>query len=118
MQMKLIVSVVLCAAFAASAQAADAPPVGNAAAGYNKTFHCVGCHEEPGYRMAYPVIYSVPKLGGQHAQYLSDALHEYKSGARSSTTMQAIAADLTEQDIADLAAYFSGEKNNNGGGEK
>ena len=82
---------------------------GNAAAGKRKSFDCEGCHLEPGYRMAYPVLYDVPKLGGQHATYIVNALHEYQQKQRSSTTMQAIAAGLSEQDIENLAAYFSGK---------
>jgi len=93
-------------AFAASAHAAA---VGDAAAGRIKSFDCAGCHLVPGYRMAYPVVYDVPKLGGQHAAYIVSALHEYQAKQRSSTNMQAIAAGLSEQDILNLAAYFSGK---------
>lgn len=67
---------------------------------------CLGCHGAPGMRNAYPG-YRVPKLGGQHAQYLMDALKGYKEGNRSHPTMRAQAADLTDEDIADIAAYFS-----------
>ena len=62
-----------------------------------------------GYRTAYPEVYTVPKLGGQHAQYIVSALQGYKSGARKNATMRAIASSLSDQDMADLAAYFSGE---------
>ncbi|MHB1949914.1 MAG: c-type cytochrome [Acidiferrobacteraceae bacterium] len=88
---------------------AHAAVAGNPAAGRLKSFDCAGCHLVPGYRMAYPVLYNVPKLGGQHATYIVDALHEYKDKQRSSTTMQAIAAGLSDQDILNLAAYFSGK---------
>lgn len=88
---------------------AHAASVGNPAAGRIKSFDCAGCHLVPGYRIAYPVLYNVPKLGGQHATYIVDALHEYKTKQRSSTTMQAIAAGLSNQDILNLAAYFSGK---------
>lgn len=87
----------------------NAYAAGNAAAGKEKSFDCAGCHLVPGYRMAYPVLYDVPKLGGQHEAYIESALHEYQQKQRSSTTMQAIAAGLSEQDIEDLAAYFSGK---------
>jgi len=50
----------------------------------------------------------VPRLGGQHAAYIVKALSAYKSGARKHPTMNAIASSLTEQDMADLAAYYSG----------
>lgn len=79
---------------------------GNAAAGAQKAWLCAGCHGVPGSRNAYPV-YHVPKLGGQHAQYLIAALKEYKDKQRGHPTMQAIAASLSEQDMADLAAFFS-----------
>jgi cytochrome c553 len=67
---------------------------------------CLGCHGIPGYRNAYP-SYRVPKLGGQHADYIALGLNGYKSQGRPHLTMQAQAADLSEQDMQDLAAYFS-----------
>jgi cytochrome c553 len=91
-------------AFAASAAlAAD----GNAAKGKEKTALCEGCHGIEDYRTAYPAVYHVPKLGGQHAGYMVKALQAYKSGERSHPTMRAIAAGLTDQDMADLAAYYA-----------
>jgi len=80
---------------------------GDPAAGERKASMCAGCHGIPGYRNAYPA-YSVPKLGGQHAQYIVAALKAYQAKSRAHPTMQAIAAGLSEQDMADLAAYFSG----------
>ena len=68
---------------------------------------CAGCHGIPGYRTAYPAVYSVPKLGGQQAAYLEKALQDYKTGARKHPSMRGIAATLSDQDIADLAAYYS-----------
>lgn len=91
----------ICTGTAAQAQ------TGDPAAGASKARLCAGCHGVPDYRNAYPV-YHVPKLGGQHAQYLISALHEYKQKQRAHPTMQAIAASLSDQDIADLAAFFSG----------
>jgi len=67
---------------------------------------CSGCHGIPGMRNAYPV-YRVPKLRGQHAQYLIDALTAYKQGTRAHPTMQAQVAHLTDQDIAELAGIFA-----------
>jgi len=86
----------------------QAHAAGDAALGKEKNSMCAGCHGIPDWRIAYPQVYSVPKLGGQHAAYIVKALHEYKSGARKVPTMNAIAAGLTDQDIADLAAYYSG----------
>ena len=81
---------------------------GDAAAGKQKTAMCEGCHGIPGYKTAYPAVYNVPKLGGQQAGYIVKALQDYKSLARSHPTMRAIAAGLTDQDMADLAAYYAG----------
>jgi cytochrome c553 len=70
---------------------------------------CMGCHGAPGLRNAYPG-YRVPKLGGQHAEYIVAALQAYKAQLRSHPTMQAQAADLSEKDMADIGAYFSSLK--------
>ena len=80
---------------------------GDAAAGQDKTAMCAGCHGIPGFRTAYPETYHVPKLGGQNAAYIVSALKAYKAGDRTHPTMKAIAASLSEQDMADLAAYYS-----------
>jgi len=95
---------VLASAFAASASAAEG---GDAQAGQNKAAMCKGCHGIDGYRMAYPEVYHVPRLGGQHPAYIVKALQGYKSGNRKSDTMRAIAVSLSEKDMADLAAYYS-----------
>ena len=83
---------------------------GNPTAGKQKTQMCEGCHGIPGYRTAYPVVYNVPKLGGQDAGYIVKALQDYRSGARKHPSMDAIAGSLSDQDMADLAAYYSGGK--------
>ena len=95
------------AAFAWSGllQAADADP----AAGKEKTRMCAGCHGISGYKTAFPEVYSVPRLGGQHAAYIVKALQAYKSGERKHPTMTAIAASLSDKDMADLAAYYAAE---------
>ena len=68
---------------------------------------CQGCHGIQGYRTAFPEVYSVPKLGGQQSAYLVKALQDYRSGARKHATMRSIAASLSDQQIADLAAYYA-----------
>jgi cytochrome c553 len=68
---------------------------------------CEGCHGIEGWRTAFPEVYHVPKIGGQHAKYLAAALHEYKNGDRSHPSMRAIAGSLSDQDIANLAAYYA-----------
>ncbi len=80
---------------------------GDPAAGKDKTAMCAGCHGIPGYKTAFPVTYNVPKLGGQHAAYIVKALQAYKSGERTHPSMRSIAAGLSEQDMADLGAYYS-----------
>jgi len=94
--------------FPVLACAQGSPAVGDAAAGSQKTQMCVGCHGITGWRTAYPEVYKVPKLGGQHEAYLAKALQEYRSGARSHPSMRAIATSLSDKDIADLAAYYAG----------
>ena len=68
---------------------------------------CEGCHGIEGWRTAYPEVYHVPKLGGQHAAYIVQALHAYKNGERSHPSMRAIAGTLSDQDMANLAAYYA-----------
>ncbi|HEU4515788.1 MAG TPA: c-type cytochrome [Steroidobacteraceae bacterium] len=79
---------------------------GDIARGAKLAYTCLGCHGIENYKNAYPK-YSVPKLGGQHQAYIVAALSEYKSGARWHPTMRGLATTLTDQDRADLAAYFS-----------
>ena len=98
---------VLAAGAAAPALAADAS--GNADAGRQKASMCFGCHNIPGYKTAFPSVYSVPKLDGQHAAYIVSALKAYKSGARTHPSMRAIAATLSEGDMADLAAFYAAD---------
>lgn len=91
----------------ASAAAQTAGPAGDPAKGRDKTRMCEGCHGIEGWRTAFPEVYRVPKLGGQHEAYIVKALHEYRSGDRSHPSMRAIAGSLSDADIADLAAYYS-----------
>jgi cytochrome c553 len=90
----------------APAAAAPAAPVGSAERGKQLTYTCQGCHGVTGYKNAYP-NYHVPRIGGQSAVYLTNALTEYRKGARKHPTMQAQAQSFSEQDIADIAAYLS-----------
>lgn len=82
---------------------------GDPVAGKQKTSMCAGCHGIGGYRTAFPEVYSVPKIGGQHAAYIVKALQAYKSGERAHPSMRAIAAGLSDQDMADLAAYYASD---------
>ena len=94
--------VVLIAAASATAVHAE----GNKAAGRTLVYTCAGCHGVPGYNNAAPQ-YPVPKIVGQNAQYLVNALHGYQNGDRSYPTMVAQAQGLSNQDIEDIAAYLS-----------
>lgn len=98
----------LAAGFACAALAQQPAPAGSAEAGKKKIAMCEGCHGISGYKTAYPEVYHVPKLGGQQPTYLVRALQAYKSGERSHPSMRGIAAGLSEQDMADLAAYYGG----------
>ncbi len=93
-----------------TAVSGSALAAGNAAAGKNKSSMCAGCHGIEGYRSVYPDTYRVPKIGGQHAEYIVAALKAYKAGERRHATMRAIAGSLSEQDMADLAAYYADAK--------
>ena len=84
---------------------------GDAAAGKQKISMCQGCHGIPGYKTAFPAVYHVPKLGGQNPDYVVKALQAYKSGERSHPTMTAIAAQLSDAQIAALAAYYGARGN-------
>jgi cytochrome c553 len=105
---KLIFAAIACFAFfsGGSAFALD----GNAEAAKAKVSMCQGCHGIPMYKASFPKVYSVPMIGGQQAAYIVKALGEYKSGDRNHPTMRAIAQGLSEQDIADVAAYYSTAK--------
>jgi cytochrome c553 len=94
-------------AAAAMPAAAQSAAAGNAEKGREKTAMCSGCHGIVGWRTAFPEVYRVPKIAGQHPAYIVKALQEYKSGERSHPSMHAIAGSLSEQDMADLAAYYA-----------
>jgi cytochrome c553 len=98
---------VLLGALAAVPLSLTASTEGDPQRGYARAQMCAGCHGIAGYRTAYPAVYSVPKLGGQQPAYLVKALQDYKTGARKHPTMRGIAATLSDEDIADLAAYYS-----------
>ena len=80
---------------------------GDAAAGATKNAMCIGCHGIKGYQASFPEVYKVPMISGQNAKYIVSALHAYKKGDRKHPTMRGIAETLSDQDIADLAAYYS-----------
>jgi cytochrome c553 len=105
MKRSLLSAACLALAFAALPVAAQ----GDAAKGKALFYTCTGCHGIADYKNAYPT-YRVPKVGGQNEQYLIIALTHYKKGERPHPTMRAQGEGLSDQDIADLAAYLSSLK--------
>jgi cytochrome c553 len=81
----------------------------SAQAGEKKAQMCIGCHGIPGYKASFPEIYRVPMIAGQNAKYIVSALTQYKKGDRKHPTMRGVATTLSEQDMADLAAFYSTE---------
>jgi cytochrome c553 len=84
----------------------QAQSTGDARRGRTLAYTCLGCHAIPNYKNAYP-MYRVPKLAGQHADYLVAALQGYRNGERGHATMHAQASSLTDQDMQDIAAFIS-----------
>jgi cytochrome c553 len=78
----------------------------DAAAGQQNAAQCAGCHGIPGYQSSFPEIYRVPKVAGQNAAYIVAALTAYKKGERKHPTMVGIGKGLTDQQMADLGAYY------------
>lgn len=103
---RLLLSAISAALVAGLSMSAGARAGGDVKAGQVKAISCMGCHAIPGYSNVYPT-YHVPRVGGQHAEYIVAALKAYKSKERSHPTMQAQAATLSDEDMADIAAYFS-----------
>ena len=99
-----VIPAVLALSFALASASVQA--AGDAERGKVLADTCLGCHGIPGYRNAYP-NYRVPKLGGQHEDYLVLALQGYQGGTRSHPTMIAQSDTLSDQDMRDIAAYFT-----------
>ncbi|MGC4060766.1 MAG: c-type cytochrome [Aquabacterium sp.] len=97
----------LCAAglISSGAFAADVKP-GDPAAAKSKIAMCIGCHGIIGYQASFPEVHRVPMISGQNAKYIAAALTAYRKGDRKHPTMKGIAASLSDQDIADIAAYY------------
>lgn len=81
---------------------------GDPAAGAKKAHTCLGCHGVQHYVNTYP-SYHVPYIAGQHEAYIISALKAYRAGQRNHQTMQANAGSLSDQDIEDIAAFFSSQ---------
>jgi len=81
---------------------------GNVDSGKEKSAICAGCHGADGNS----IIGANPRLAGQYKSYLYQALLQYKSGARKDMLMGSMVANLNDQDMQDLAAWFSSQKGN------
>ncbi len=107
---KNVRTLVTAVTFFAVAVAAHAQGVtGDVEAGKGKAEMCIGCHGIVGYQNSFPEIHKVPKIGGQSAAYIVSALNAYKSGERKHPSMRGIAGSLSEQDMADLAAFYASQ---------
>jgi cytochrome c553 len=80
---------------------------GDANAGSKKVAMCIGCHGIVGYQASFPEVYKVPKISGQNEKYITTVLNAYKKGERKHPTMRGIADSLSDQDIADISAYYA-----------
>ena len=104
---KLLTSLFVLAVASVTAVSAQAQDVkGDAKAGEQKNAMCIGCHGIVGYQASFPEVYRVPMISGQNAKYIVAALNAYKKGERKHPSMRGIADSLTDQDMADLAAYY------------
>lgn len=103
----IFVALVTAASLLGATQAGAQEIKGNADTGKAKAAMCIGCHGIGGYQASFPEVYRVPMISGQSAKYISNALLAYQKGERKHPTMVSIAASLSEQDMADLAAYYS-----------
>jgi cytochrome c553 len=81
---------------------------GDAKAGERKIAMCIGCHGIPGYQASFPEVYRVPAISGQNAKFIASSLVAYQKGERKHPSMRAIAESLSEQDIADISAFYEG----------
>jgi len=82
----VLVGAVVCAGIVSTSVTAQEPPTGNPQKGKQISYTCLGCHGVDGYKNAYP-NYSVPELEGQHPEYITAALKEYRDGDRAHLTM-------------------------------
>lgn len=100
---KIFVMILALSALASTSIAAHAQ---DAKAGAKKASMCIGCHSIEGYQSSFPEVHKVPMISGQNAKYIVAALNAYKKGERKHPTMRAIAVSMSDQDMADLAAYY------------
>ncbi|PUE58735.1 cytochrome c4 [Limnohabitans sp. Rim8] len=106
--MKKIVSIAFALTVSAVSSLAFAQDIkGDANAGEKKIAMCIGCHGIVGYQASFPEVYKVPKISGQNEKYITTVLNAYKKGERKHPTMRGIADSLSDQDMADISAYYA-----------
>jgi cytochrome c553 len=104
---KLLNSMFALAVASVTAISAQAQEIkGDAKAAEQKIAMCIGCHGIKGYQASFPEVYRVPMISGQNAKYIVASLNAYQKGERKHPTMRGISASLSEQDMADLGAYY------------
>jgi len=103
-------TLVAAATLTAAALSAHAQGVtGDALAGQKKAEMCIGCHGIPGYQNSFPEIHKVPMISGQSDKYIVSALTAYQKGERKHPSMRGIAGSLSQQDMADLGAFYAAQ---------
>jgi cytochrome c553 len=105
---------VFAAVISLSSTSGAALAAGDAAAGKAKSAPCAGCHSSDGNS----VNPDWPKLAGQHPGYIEKQLIEFKGGARTNAMMAPMAAPLSEQDMIDIAAYFTAQSKTPGAADE
>ena len=105
-----VIGLTLASTFVAADSSAIEAYIGNADQGKSKSASCAGCHGLDGNSS----VADYPKLSGQHATYLESTLKAYRDGARENAIMGGMAAALSDEDIADLATYYSQQTSSTG----
>lgn len=85
---------------------------GDPVAGKEKSRLCQGCHGEDGNN----IDELIPKLAGQYEKYISKQLRNYQAGVRSHEIMNAMAATISDEDLADISSYFANQAKMKGNG--
>jgi cytochrome c553 len=104
--MKKLLQISLALAAIAGATASMQAQAQSVEAGQKKVAMCIGCHGIAGYQASFPEVHRVPMIAGQNAKYIAASLTAYAKGERKHPTMRGISLSLSEQDIADVSAFY------------
>ena len=113
----MFAALAVAATFAVALPAQAQGVAGDAKAGEGKVAMCIGCHGIVGYKSSFPEVYQVPKIAGQNAKYIAAVLESYRKGDRKHPSMRGIAGSLSDQDIADVAAFHEAQGQTAGAAE-